>query len=62
MLITVVYLRINNKQIKIMRTVSGVLSASIAMASNDYFVQIAFALLTFYLIYRELKSDKELSE
>ena len=46
----------------IMRTVSGILSASVAMASNDYFVQIAFALLTFYLIYRELKSDKELSE
>jgi uncharacterized Zn finger protein len=62
LLITVVYLRINNKQIEIMRTVSGVLSASVAMASNDYLVQIAFALLTFYLIYRELKSDKELSE
>lgn len=62
MLITVVYLRINNKQLEIMRTVSGVLSASVAMASNDYFVQIAFALLTFYLIYRELKSDKELSK
>ena len=62
MLITVVYLRINNKQIEIMRTVSGVLSASVAMASNDYFVQIAFALLTFYLIYRELKSDEKLSE
>ena len=53
---------ITNKTIEIMRTVSGVLSASIAMASNDYLVQIAFALLTFYLIYRELKSDKELSE
>ena len=62
MLITVVYLRINNKQIEIMRTVSGVLSASVAMASNDYFVQGAFALLTFYLIYRELKSDEKLSE
>ena len=45
-----------------MRTVSGVLSASIAMASNEPLVQLAFALLTFYLIYRELKSDKELSE
>ena len=45
-----------------MRTVSGVLSASVAMASNDYLVQIAFALLTFYLIYRELKSNKELPE
>ena len=53
---------ITNKTIEIMRTVSGVLSASIAMASNDYLVQIAFALLTFYLIYRELKSDKKLSE
>jgi hypothetical protein len=47
---------------EIVRTVSGVLLASATMASNDYFVQIAFALLTFYLIYRELKSDKELSE
>ena len=46
----------------IMRTVPGVLLASAAMASNDYLVQIAFALLTFYLIYREIKSDKELSE
>jgi hypothetical protein len=45
-----------------MRTVSGVLSASIAMASNDYLVQIAFALLTFYLIYRELKSDERMSQ
>ena len=45
-----------------MRTVSGVLSASIAMASNDYLVQIAFALLTFYLIYRELKSSNKVSE
>ena len=45
-----------------MRTVSGILSASVAMASNDYLVQIAFALLNFYLIYRELKSDEKLSE
>jgi hypothetical protein len=45
-----------------MRTITGVLSASIAMASNDYLVQIAFCLLTFYLVYRELKSDEELSE
>jgi hypothetical protein len=43
-----------------MRTVTGILSASIVMASNDYLVQIAFALLTFYLIYRELKSDESL--
>lgn len=45
-----------------MRTVTGVLSASMVMASNDGLVQIAFALLTFYLIYRELKSDESLSE
>lgn len=45
-----------------MRTITGVLSASVAMGSNDYLVQITFALLTFYLIYRELKSDEELSE
>jgi hypothetical protein len=45
-----------------MRTITGVLSASVAMSSNDYLVQITFALLTFYLIYRELKSDEELSE
>jgi hypothetical protein len=43
-----------------MRTVTGILSASIVMASNDYLVQITFALLTFYLIYRELKSDESL--
>ena len=52
----------NLKQIEIMRTITGVLSASVAMSSNDYFVQAAFALLTFYLIYRELKSDEKLSE
>ena len=45
-----------------MRTISGILSASIVMASNDYLVQIAFALLTFYLIYRELKSDERMSQ
>ena len=45
-----------------MRTITGVLSASVAMASSDYFVQGAFAILTFYLIYRELKSNEELSE
>jgi hypothetical protein len=45
-----------------MKTITGVLSASVAMSSNDYFVQAAFALLTFYLIYRELKSDEKLSE
>jgi hypothetical protein len=52
----------SNKTIEIMRTITGVLSASVAMSSNDYFVQAAFALLTFYLIYRELKSDEKLSE
>lgn len=45
-----------------MRTITGVLSASVAMATENYLVQIAFALLTFYLIYRELKSDEKLSE
>jgi hypothetical protein len=45
-----------------MRTITGILSASIVMASNDYLVQIAFALLTFYLIYRELKSDERMSQ
>lgn len=45
-----------------MKTITGVLSASVAMASNDYFVQAAFALLTFYLIYRELKSNEKLPE
>ncbi len=45
-----------------MRTITGVLSASVAMASNEPLVQITFCLLTFYLIYRELKSDEKLSE
>lgn len=45
-----------------MRTITGVLSASVAMATENYLVQIAFFLLTFYLIYRELKSDEKLSE
>lgn len=45
-----------------MRTITGVLSASVAMATENYLVQISFALLTFYLIYRELKSDEKLSE
>ncbi len=45
-----------------MRTITGVLSASVAMASNEPLVQITFGLLTFYLIYRELKSDNKLSE
>lgn len=45
----------------IMRTITGVLSASIAMATENHLVQIAFCLLTFYLIYRELKSDEKLS-
>lgn len=45
-----------------MRTVTGVLSASMVMASSDLLVQITFGLLTFYLIYRELKSDESLSE
>ena len=45
-----------------MRTITGVLSASVSMASNEPLVQITFALLTFYLIYRELKSDEKLSE
>lgn len=45
-----------------MRTITGVLSASVAMASNEPLVQITFGLLTFYLIYRELKSDNKVSE
>lgn len=45
-----------------MKTITGVLSASLAMASNEPLVQLSFALLTFYLIYRELKSDEKLSE
>lgn len=45
-----------------MRTITGVLSASIAMLTENHLVQIAFCLLTFYLIYRELKSDEKLSE
>jgi hypothetical protein len=46
----------------IMRTITGTISASVAMLTENHLVQIAFGLLTFYLIYRELKSDKELSE
>ena len=53
---------LHHQTITIMKTITGVLSASVAMASNDYLVQISFALLTFYLIYRELKSDEKLSE
>ncbi len=45
-----------------MRTIAGVVSASVSMLTQDYLVQAVFCLLTFYLIYRELKSDKELSE
>jgi hypothetical protein len=45
-----------------MRTIAGVVSASVAMLTENHLVQISFCLLTFYLIYRELKSDKELSE
>jgi hypothetical protein len=52
----------SNKNKLIMRTIAGVVSASVAMLTENYLVQISFCLLTFYLIYRELKSDKELSE
>lgn len=45
-----------------MRTITGVLSASVAMATENYLIQIAFCLLTFYLIYCELKSDEKLPE
>jgi hypothetical protein len=45
-----------------MRTITGVISASIAMLTQDYLVQAVFCLLTFYLIYRELKSDNKVSE
>jgi hypothetical protein len=45
-----------------MRTITGVISASVTMLTENYLVQIAFCLLTFYLVYRELKSDEKLSE
>ena len=45
-----------------MRTITGVLSATIAMASNKPFIIIPFTLLTIYLIYLEFKSDEELPE
>lgn len=45
-----------------MRTITRVLSASVAMLTQDYLVQAVFCLLTFYLIYRELKSDEKLPE
>lgn len=53
---------LHHQTITIMRTIAGVFSASVAMGTENYLVQAAFALLTFYLIYRELKSDEELSE
>lgn len=53
---------LHHQTITIMKTITGVLSASLAMASNEPLVQLSFALLTFYLIYRELKSDEKLSE
>jgi hypothetical protein len=43
-----------------MRTIAGVISASIAMASSEPLVVISFCLLTFYLIYLEFNSDKKL--
>ena len=45
-----------------MRTIAGVISASVAMLTENHLVQIAFCLLTFYLIYRELKSSNKVSE
>lgn len=45
-----------------MRTIAGVISASIAMASSEPIVVIVFTLLTFYLIFREFNSDEKLSE
>jgi hypothetical protein len=45
-----------------MRTITGVLSASVAMLTENYLVQAVFCLLTFYLIYRELKSSNKVSE
>ena len=45
-----------------MKTIAGVISASVAMLTQDYLVQAVFCLLTLYLIYRELKSDEKLSE
>jgi hypothetical protein len=45
-----------------MKTALGVLSASIAMLTEKPLVQIVFYLLTFYLIYREFKSDEQMSK
>lgn len=45
-----------------MKTIAGIISASVAMLTQDYLVQAVFCLLTFYLIYRELKSDEKLPE
>jgi hypothetical protein len=46
----------------IMRTATGVLSASIAMLTDKPLIQGVFFLITFYLIYKELKSDERNSK
>ena len=45
-----------------MRTATGVLSASIAMLTDKPLIQGVFFLITFYLIYKELKSDERNSK
>jgi hypothetical protein len=45
-----------------MKTALGVLSASIAMLTEKPLVQVVFYLLTFYLIYREFKSNEQMPE
>jgi hypothetical protein len=52
----------NLKQLEIMRTATGVLSASIAMLTDNPLIQGVFFLITFYLIYKELKSDERNSK
>jgi hypothetical protein len=45
-----------------MKTALGVLSASTAMLTEKPLVQVVFYLLTFYLIYLEFKSNKQMPE
>ena len=43
-----------------MRTTLGILSSSIVILSDNYFVQAFFGIISFYLIYLEFKSDGEM--
>lgn len=43
-----------------MRTVFGVLTSSIVILSDNYYVQAFFGVISFYLIYLEFKSDGEM--